>query len=95
MRIGEPTVAVVAFSKVVNKLRCHRVAEQVRIPARWVKVRVRGRVERVREKAHTQKITVTRCHARTVRRRITREVTIRRHGKKVRVKRSRVVRVVV
>jgi hypothetical protein len=95
VRIGLPTVAVVAFSKVVNKLRCHRVTERVHIPARWVKVRVRGRLERVREKAHTQKVTVTRCHARTVRKRITREVTIHRHGRKVRVKRSRVVRVVV
>ncbi len=57
-------------------------------------MRVRGRLERVHEKAHTQKIKVTRCHARTVRRRITREVIIHRHGKKVRVKRSRVVRVV-
>jgi hypothetical protein len=95
IRIGLPTVAVVAFSKVVNKLRCHRVTERVHIPARWVKVRVRGRLERVREKAHTQKVTVTRCHARTVRKRITREVTIHRHGRKVRVKRSRVVRVVV
>jgi hypothetical protein len=95
VRIGIPTVAVAAFSKVVNKLRCHRVTERVRIPARWVKVRVRGRIERVRERAHTQKVKVTRCHARTVRRRITREVTIRRNGKKVRVKRSRVVRVVV
>jgi hypothetical protein len=95
MKIGEPTVSAVAFSTVVNKLRCRRVSERVRIPARWVKVRVRGRVERVREKAHTQTIKVTRCHARTVRRRITREVTVRRHGKTVRVKRSRVVRVVV
>lgn len=95
MKIGEPTVSAVAFSTVVNKLRCRRVSERVRIPARWVKVRVRGRVERVREKAHTQTIKVTRCHARTVRRRITREVTVHRHGKTVRVKRSRVVRVVV
>jgi hypothetical protein len=95
VRIGLPTVAVVAFSKVVNKLRCHRVTERVHIPARWVKVRVRGRLERVREKAHTQKVKVTRCHARTVRRRITRVVTVRRHGKNVRVKQSRVVRVVV
>jgi hypothetical protein len=95
MKIGYPTVSAVAFSTVVNKLRCRRVSERVRIPARWVKVRVRGRVERVREKAHTQTIKVTRCHARTVRRRITREVTVHRHGKTVRVKRSRVVRVVV
>jgi hypothetical protein len=95
LRIGVPTVAVVAFSKVVDKLRCHRVTERVRIPARWVKVRVRGRLERVHEKAHIQKIKVTRCHARTVRRRITRVVTVQRHGKRVRVKRSRLVRVVV
>jgi hypothetical protein len=95
VRIGIPTVAVAAFSKVVDKLRCHRVTERVHIPARWVKVRVRGRLQRVREKAHTQKVKVTRCHARTVQRRITRKVTVRRHGKKVRVKRTRVVRVVV
>ena len=95
VRIGIPTVAVVAFSKVVNKLRCHRVTERVRIPARWIKVRVRGRLVRVREKAHNQKIKVTRCHPRTVQRRITHQVTVSRHGKKVRVKRTRVVRVVV
>jgi hypothetical protein len=45
---------------------------------------------RFREKAHTQTIKVTRCHARTVRRR----VTVLRHGKKVRVTRTRLVRVV-
>jgi hypothetical protein len=95
MKLGEPTVAAVAFSKVVDKLRCHRVTERVRIPARWIKVRVRGRLVRVREKAHNQRIKVVRCHPRTVRRRITRQVTIHRHGKKIRVKRTRVIRVVV
>jgi hypothetical protein len=95
IRIGTPTVAVVAFSKVVDKLRCRRVTERVRIPARWVRVRVHGRVVRVREQAHTQRIRITRCHARTVRRRVTRVVTVHRHGKTIRVKRSEVVRVVV
>jgi hypothetical protein len=94
LKIGVPTVAAVAFSKVVDKLRCRRVTARVRIPARWVKVRVRGRIVRIREKAHTEKVKITRCHPRTVRRRVTRRVTIRRHGKKVRVKRTRTVRVV-
>jgi hypothetical protein len=94
MKIGKPTVAAVAFSTVVNKLRCRRVTETVHIPARWVKVRLRGRLVRVREKAHAQRIRVTKCHPRTARRRVTRVVTVRRHGKKVRVRRSKLERVV-
>jgi hypothetical protein len=94
MKIGTPTVAAVAFSQVVNKLRCRHATETVHIPARWVKVRLHGRRVRVREKAHTQRITVTKCHPRTARRRVTRVVTIRRHGKKVRVRRRKLERVV-
>jgi hypothetical protein len=80
---------------VVNKLRCRHTTEVVHIPARWVKVRLHHRLVRVREKAHTQKIKVTKCHPRTVRRRVTRVITIRRHGKKVRVRRRKLERVVV
>jgi hypothetical protein len=95
IRIGTPTVAVVAFSRIADGLRCRRVTERIHIPARWVKVRLHGRLVRVRERAHVQKIRVTHCHARTVLRRITREVIVHRRGKKVRVRRSRIVRVVV
>jgi hypothetical protein len=94
IKIGEPTVAAVAFSTIVNRLRCHRVTERLRIPARWVTVHVHGRVVRVREKARIQTVKVTRCHARTIRRRVTRRVTVHRHGKTIRVIRTRLIRVV-
>jgi hypothetical protein len=65
MKIGVPTVAAIGFSKIVNRLRCHRT---------------RG---------------VTRCHERTALRHRTIWVTVRRHGRRVRVKRHETVRVVV
>jgi hypothetical protein len=65
MKIGVPTVTAIGFSKIVNRLRCHRT---------------RG---------------VTRCHARTALRHRTIWVMVRRHGKRVRVKRHETVRVVV
>jgi hypothetical protein len=65
MKIGVPTVTGIGFSKIVNRLRCHRS---------------RG---------------VTKCHARTGLRHRTIWVTVRRHGKRVRVKRHETVRVIV
>ena len=93
MKIGTPTVAAVGFSKLVDKLSCHRATERVRIPARWVTVKVHGRQTRVHERAHTQRIGVTRCHVRTARRRVSVWVTVRRHGKKVRLRRQKTIRV--
>ena len=94
IKIGTPTVAGIAFSAVVDKLRCRKVTERVRIPARWVKGRSDGKVVRVREPAHTVKVRVTRCHPRTVTKRVTRTVSVRRGGKTVRVRRRETVRVV-
>jgi len=55
-----------------------------------------GRVrEKVRTHGRTKLVRVVRCHPRTVRRRVVVSVTIRRHGRLVRVKRRRFVRVVV
>jgi hypothetical protein len=93
MKIGVPTVAAVAFSKIVDKLRCHRALERVRVRARWVRVRRRGRLVRVHRRAQTRLRRVTRCHARTVRRRVVVWVTVRRHGRKVRVRRHKTIRV--
>ena len=92
-KIGTATVAAVGFSKLVDKLSCHRTTERVRIPARWVTVKVHGRQTRVHERAHTQRIGVTRCHVRTARRRVSVWVTVRRHGKKVRLRRHKTIRV--
>jgi hypothetical protein len=93
VKIGTPTVASVAFSRLVDKLSCHRTIERVRIPARWVKVRLHGKLVRVHDPAHTERVTITHCHVRTVRRHITVTVTVRRHGRLTRVKRRKTVRV--
>ncbi|MGH2859465.1 MAG: hypothetical protein ACRDMJ_18480, partial [Solirubrobacteraceae bacterium] len=94
MDIARPTVASVAFSDLVDRLRCtHRIV-RVRIPARWVTVRVKGQRVLVHERAHTQRVRVTHCHARVVRRRVSVWTTVRRHGKKVRVRHHKTVRVI-
>ncbi len=70
-KIGVPTVTAIAFDRLVDKLRCHRVHAR-----------------------HRSK-TVTKCHPRTklVRRKVT--VTVRRHGRRAHVRRTKKVRVVV
>jgi hypothetical protein len=93
LKIGEPTVSAVSFTKLTNALRCHKVRKRVRVPARWVTVRRHHRRVRVRRRAHTRFVKVTRCHVRIVKRRITVWVTVHRHGKKVRVKRRKTIRV--
>ncbi|MGH2870066.1 MAG: hypothetical protein ACRDNK_21160, partial [Solirubrobacteraceae bacterium] len=95
MKIGVPTVTAISFSKIVDKLRCHRIRELVREPARWVKIRRHHKLVRVHRRVHTRLEWVTRCHARTRRERITVVIKVRRHGKHKLVKRTRVVRVVV
>jgi len=94
LKIGQPTVAAISFLKVADALRCSRARKRVTVPAQWVRVRRRGKIVLVRRRAHTKVVAVTRCHARTVRRRITVWAKVRRHGKIVRVRRTKVVRVV-
>ncbi len=94
MVIGVPTVTAITFSKLVDKLRCRRVAERVRVPARWKMIKRGHKRIRVLRRAHTKTIHVTKCHARTVRRRRTVWVTVRRHGKRVRLRRRETVRVI-
>jgi hypothetical protein len=93
MKIGTPTVAAVAFSKLVDALRCHRTTERVRIPARWVTVKIHGHPVRAREPAHTTHVRITHCHARTARRTVTVWVKTHRDGKTVRVRRRKTERV--
>jgi hypothetical protein len=94
LKIGEPTLSAISFSRIVDKLRCARVRKRVRIPAHWVTVRRHHKVVRIHRRARTKIVKVMRCHPRTVRRRVTVWVTVVRHGKRVRVKRKKVVRVV-
>jgi hypothetical protein len=92
--IGTPTVTGITFSKLVDKLRCRKVTELVEVPGHWRTIKRRGRRVRVYRRAHAERRRVTKCHARTVRRKRTVWMTVRRHGKRVRVKRREVVRVI-
>jgi hypothetical protein len=94
LRIREPTVSTIGFARLVDALRCHRVREQVTVPAHWVTVRRHHKPVRVKRPAHSKVVTATRCHARVVWRRITVWTTVLRHGKPVRVKRHRRIRIV-
>ncbi len=93
LSIREPTIGAIGFSKLVDALRCHRVRARVAVPAKWVKVRRHHRLVRVRRRAHTKVVTVTRCHARTAMRRVIVWKTVVRQGKPVRVSRIKLVRV--
>jgi hypothetical protein len=94
LSIRQPTMSAVGFARLVDPELCHRVRERVKVPAHWVSVRRHHKLVRVRKRAHTKDITTTRCHARVVRRRITVWKTVVRHGKPVRVKRHKMIRVV-
>jgi hypothetical protein len=94
LRIRIPTISGIAFSRIVDALSCRRSRELVEVPAHWVKLRRHHRVVRVRVHASHGTIKRTRCHPRTARRFVTIWVTARRHGKKVRIKRRVLKRVV-
>jgi hypothetical protein len=94
LSVREPTVSGIGFGKLVDALLCRRVTKRVKVPAHWVTVRRHHSHVRVRRRARTKLERVTRCHPRIVRRRITVWKTVIRHGKKVRVKRHKTIRVV-
>ena len=88
LKIGDPTVSGISFENIVHPLRCARVTERVRVPARWVTVHRGHNRVKVKRRAHTKVVRVMRCHPRTKLERVSVWVTVRRHGKKVRVKRT-------
>ena len=90
MQIGVPTVSAIAFFRIADQLRCHRVAKRVIVPAHWATVHGR----RVHRRAHAQTERVTKCHPRTKLERRLVSVKVRRHGRIARVKRVKLVRVV-
>jgi hypothetical protein len=93
LKIGLPTVMGIGFARMVDRLRCHRVRERVRIPARWVRIKTaHGRI-RVHERAHWQRVEITRCRERLARRRIAVWRTVERDGHKRQVKRYRTITV--
>jgi hypothetical protein len=94
VKIGDPTISGISFNRIVDALRCSKVKQRVRVPARWVTVRRHHKRVRIKRHAHTKVVRVTRCHPRTKIERVTVRVRIRRHGKKVWVKRAKRERVV-
>ena len=93
--IGAPTVTAIAFSRIVDQLRCHRVSARVRTAGRSVTVRRLDRRVKAHRGGRTKSIKVVKCHARTVRRLRTVWTTVRRRGKRVRIRRRELVPVVV
>ena len=94
LKIGLPTVMGLAFTRVVDALRCHRVPERVKVPAHWVTVHRHHRLVHVHKGAHFKVVKVTRCHARTARKWIPVWKTVIRNGRKVHLKQMKLVRVV-
>jgi hypothetical protein len=86
MSIRQPTASAISFSRIVG-LRCHSATIKVHVKGRPRTVTRHGRKVRVPGRSHVVKRRVTRCHARTVRRKVT--VIVKRHGKPVKVTRVR------
>jgi hypothetical protein len=70
LRIHQPSVISVSFSRVLNGLRCARRRERLRIAARSVRVRRHDRWVRRRRAAHTRTVRKVLCHLRYVQRRV-------------------------
>lgn len=94
LKIGQPTELGIAFDKLVG-LSCHRARVRVKVPGHWITVRHHGKRVKVRTRSRTKIERVMRCHPRTALRRTVVFVRVRRHGRIVKVKRVRLVRVVV
>lgn len=93
--IRQPTVFGVGFTRIADALRCRHARERVLVPGRLVTVRRHHRLVHVRRRGHTRIVRVTRCHPRIERRRVAVFQTVTRGGKRVRVKRTKLERVVV
>jgi hypothetical protein len=68
--IRVPTVITASFSTLVDKLKCRRETERVRVPGHWVTVRLHGRTVRRYRKAHWVNKRVLTCRPRLVLRRV-------------------------
>jgi hypothetical protein len=95
LSIRVPTESGISFTRVVDALRCQKLPERVKVPAKYVTVRRDHKLVRVRERARTKIVKVSRCKPRTVRRKTVVTTAVRRHGKTVLVKRTKLERVVV
>ena len=93
MSIRVPTVAGIAFKSIADRLRCKRVKKRVKVPGRTVIVRRHHKLVRIHKRPYTKVVKVTKCHPRTILVHRIVVVTVRRHGKKVKVRRRKTIRV--
>jgi hypothetical protein len=94
LKIGQPTLVGIAFTRLVG-LSCHRSRVRVIVAGHWITITRHGRRTRVKTPATTKVESKVRCRPRTIRRRTVVFVRVRRHGRTVLVKQTKVVRVVV
>ena len=93
MDIGAPTAGSISFGNIIHGLKCKKVTEREKIPAKWIKIRRHGKLVRVHRRAHTKRVKVMKCRERFVRRKVIELVKVKRHGKVVVVKRTKIEKV--
>jgi hypothetical protein len=81
LSIRQPTLSAISFQRVADALRCRHTTKRI-------VVRIHGRV-------HVSHKHIVSCHPRTVRRKVKLTVTVRRHGRRVKVTRTKFERVVI
>jgi len=87
MLIRQPTASAISFSRIADALRCHSTTIKVHVKRKPRTITRHGKKVRVPGRARVVKRRVRRCHARTVRRKVT--VIVKRHGKPVKVTKVR------
>ena len=95
LRIGEPTLMGIAFTRVVDPLRCHVVPQRIALPGHFVTIYRHHHAIHVHKRAGYKVVKVIRCHERRVRRRITVPQVVLRNGKHVQTQRPKTVWVAV
>jgi hypothetical protein len=79
--IRQPTASAISFARIADALRCRPMTVHLHVPGRPRTVKRHGKKVVVPGHPRLVKRRVTRCHARTVKRKVT--VILRRHGKPV------------
>ena len=87
MSIRQPTASAISFSRIADALRCHGATVKIHVPGKPRTIVRHGKKVLVRGRGHVVKRRVRRCHARTVKRKVT--VIVKRHGKPVKVTKVR------
>jgi len=87
MLIRQPTALAISFSRIANALRCHSATIKAHVKGKPRTIKRHGKKVRVPGRTRLVKHRIRRCHARTVRRKVT--VIVKRHGKPVKVTKVR------